>query len=483
MAEPNWNNRTLFVADNIRILRGMNSESVDCIATDPPFNKKRIFNAPLGSRQAEQRFDDRWRWDEVTDEWQDLIATDHPAIKEIIEAAVVIEGGRIDQRTGKIDTGRTRNSIAAFLAYMAPRVIEMHRVLKPTGVLFMQCDTEANFYLRLLLDAVFGRRRFINEIARRRAKAKSSATRQLPANKDTVLVYGKTNRHKWNSIYEPYDMADLDEKTLEAYDQFENGRRYQLDNLTGPGGVLNANPEYEVMGVTRPWRYSRDEMDKLIAAGRVVQTKPGNVPRYKRYLDEQPGRKWDDIWIDDEIVDLEASELEWKTRKPLALYRRLIECGTDEGDVVLDPFAGCATTCVAAQKLGRQWVGIDIDPVAEEATYIRLREATGLDMTEQPVAVRKSPPRRQDVERVPDDKLRDALWSRQARRCANPYCDSENLRKVDLQLDHRIPRIRGGDDGVLNRIGLCANCNARKGAKAWGRFLDEERAKLPHARN
>lgn len=142
MAEPNWNNRTLFVADNIRVLRGMNSESVDCIATDPPFNKKRIFNAPLGSRQAEQRFDDRWRWDEVTDEWQDLIATDHPAIKEIIEAAVVIEGGSIDHRTGKIDTGRTRNSIAAFLAYMAPRVIEMHRVLKPTGVLFMQCDTK-----------------------------------------------------------------------------------------------------------------------------------------------------------------------------------------------------------------------------------------------------------------------------------------------------------------------------------------------------
>ena len=495
MAEPNWDHRTLFVADNIRILRGMNSESVDCIATDPPFNKKRIFNAPLGSRKAEQRFDDRWRWDEVTDEWQDLLATDHPAIKEIIEAAVVIEGGRVNQQTGKIDTGRVTNSIAAYLAYMAPRVIEMHRVLRPTGVLFLQCDTEANAYLRLLLDAVFKRRNFINEITRRRIEAKSYATKSLPANSDTILAYGKTDNHKWNSSYEPYDIAtlnaaslddpNLDEKTrktLKQYSKFDGPRRYTLDNMTGPGGVLNANPEYEVMGVVRPWRYSREEMDKLIVAGRVVQTKPGNVPRYKRFLDEQPGRKHDDIW--DDVVQLESSELDWDTRKPLALFKRLIECGTDEGDIVLDPFAGCATACVAAEVLGRRWVGIDIDPVAEEATYVRLREATGLKMLEQPVTIYKSPPRRpprrEDVEYVSDDKLRDSLWNKQGRQCANPYCDSENLRKADMELDHRIPQRRGGEDGVLNRIALCGNCNRRKGSKAWGLFLDEERAKLPH---
>ena len=422
MAEPNWDNRTLFVADNIRILRGMNSESVDCIATDPPFNKKRIFNAPLGSKQAKQRFDDRWRWDEVTDEWQDLLATDYPAIKEIIEAAVVIEGGSIDNRTGKIDTGRRQNSIAAYLAYMAPRVIEMHRVLKPTGVLFMQCDTEANAYLRLLLDAVFGRQNFINEITRRRIEAKSYATRSLPANSDTILAYGRTDQHKWNSSYEPYDLANLDEKTLKQYSKFDGPRRYALDNMTGPGGVLNANPEYEVMGVVRPWRYSREEMDKLIEAGRVVQTKPGNVPRYKRFFDEQLGRKRDDIW--DDVAQLESSELDWATRKPLSLYKRLIECGSDEGDMVLDPFAGCATACVAAEDLQRQWVGIDIDPVAEDATYIRLREATGLRMVEQAVTVRKAAPRRQDVPRISDDKLRDSLWKNQGRRCANQYCDS-----------------------------------------------------------
>ena len=209
----NWRNRTLFVADNIFILRGMDSESVDCIATDPPFNAKRVFNAPLGSRSAAQCFDDRWRWDEVTDEWQDLIATDHPAIKEIIEAAAVIEGGSIDHRTGKIATG-AKNSIAAYLAYMAPRIVEMHRVLKSTGVLFLQCDGEANAYLRLLLDAVFGRSLFINEITRRRATAKSFPTRRLPANNDTVFAYGRSRKWKWNPSHERYDLTNLDEKTL-----------------------------------------------------------------------------------------------------------------------------------------------------------------------------------------------------------------------------------------------------------------------------
>lgn len=477
MAEPNWNNRTLFVADNIRVLRGMNSESVDCIATDPPFNKKRIFNAPLGSKQAKQRFDDRWRWDEVTDEWQDLIATDHPAIKEIIEAAVVIEGGSIDQRTGKIDTGRVKNSIAAYLAYMAPRVVEMHRVLKPTGVLFMQCDTEANAYLRLLLDAVFGRRNFINEITRRRIDSKGLMTRRLANNCDVILAYGKSGKYKWNLPYEPYDTANIDEKTEKQFKYWDGPRRYSLGDLTNPNRD-RPNLTYEFLGFNRVWRWTRERMEAEYAAGRVVQTSPGSVPREKRYLDEQPGKPRDDIW--DDVVQLESSELDWDTRKPLSLYKRLIECGSVEGDMVLDPFAGCATACVAAEDLQRKWVGIDIDPVAEEATYIRLREATGLNMTEQPVTVRKNPPRRQDVERVSDDKLRDALWNRQGRRCANPYCDAENLRKVDMELDHRIPQSRGGEDGVLNRIALCSNCNRRKGRKAWGLFLDEERAKQPH---
>ena len=471
----NWPNRSLFVADNIHILRGMNSESVDCIATDPPFNAKRVFNAPLGGKAAAQRFDDRWRWDDVTDEWQDLIATDHPAIKEIIEAAAVIEGGSIDHRTGKIATG-AKNSIAAYLAYMAPRIVEMRRVLKPSGVLFLQCDGEANAYLRLLLDSVFGRARLINEIVRRRTEAKNDPTRRLAKNHDVVLAYGKRDGWKWNPPYEPYDMANLDAKTLSQYSKIEGGRRYQLDNLTSPQ-KNRPNLTYKFLGVTRVWRWTRERMEAAYAAGRVVQAAPGRVPRYKRFLDEQPGRKRDDIWLD--VAQPGNSAADWSTRKPVSLYRRLIECATDPGDTVCDPFAGCATTCVAAEQLQREWIGIDIDPVAEQVTLDRLADETGLNMVETPVAVRKTL-RRTDIPHIPDAKLRQALWARQGRQCANPYCDAESLRPADLELDHRIPRVRGGDDDVLNRIGLCSNCNRRKGRKAWGAFLDEDRARQPH---
>ena len=218
-------------------------------------------------------------------------------------------------------------------------------------------------------------------------------------------------------------------------------------------------------------------MEAAHAEGRVVQSAPGRVPRYKRYLDEQPGRKRDDIWLD--VVEAETSTADWATRKPVSLYRRLIECATDIGDIVCDPFAGCATTCVAAEQLQRQWIGIDIDPVAESVTLERLADETGLNATETPVSVRKTL-RRSDIPHIPDAKLRQALWAQQGRRCANPYCDSENLRAADLELDHRIPRVRGGDDDSLNRIGLCSNCNRRKGRKAWGLFLDAERAAQPH---
>ena len=489
----NWPNRTLFVADNIFILRGMNSASVDLIATDPPFNSKRVYNAPLGSRAAQQRFDDRWRWDEVTDDWQDVLAVERPAIKEVIEAAAVIEGGRVDSATGKIGTGRVMNSMAAFLAYMAPRVIEMHRVLKPTGVLFMQCDAEANAYLRLLLDAVFGRHRFINEIVRRRHASKGLSSRRLPRNHDTILAYSKGTKWKWNSPSEPYDLERLqrnytkdeiarmspeDQKTLRQYRYFDGPRRYRRSDLQNPNSD-RPNLKYEFLGVTRVWRWTRERMEEALAAGRIIQTAPGNVPDFKRYLDEQQGRPLDDLWTD--VVQVESSRTEWTTRKPISLYSRLIECATDGGDVVLDPFCGCATTLVAAEYLEhkREWVGIDIDPVAERETHSRLAEAAGLEHQIVRATVRKTL-RRTDIENVSDAQLRADLWRRQAHRCGNPYCDTGTLRVVDLELDHRIPRVRGGGDDASNRIGLCSDCNRRKGRVAWGRFLDAERAKMPH---
>ena len=343
-------------------------------------------------------------------------------------------------------------------------------------MLFLQCDSEANSYLRLLLDAVFGRSLFINEITRRRTTSKGLASKRLPKNSDTIFAYGKTQKWKWKQSYEPYDLGDLDEKTRQQYNKIEEGRRYQLTDLTNPNRD-RPNLTYEFLGVTRVWRWTRDRMEAAYAEGRIVQAAPGRVPRLKRYLDEQSGKPRDDIWND--VGQVESNDVEWATRKPVNLYRRLIECATDEGDIECDPFAGCATTCIAAEQLQREWIGIDIDPVAERVTLERLQDETGLNMLETPVTIRKSL-RRSDISHIPDTKLRQALWARQGHQCANPYCDSENLRAADLELDHRIPKVRGGDDDALNRIGLCSNCNRRKGRKGWGLFLDEERAQQPH---
>lgn len=476
MAMPNWKNRSLFISDNIRILRGMNSETVDCIATDPPFNAKRLFNAPLGSHTAKRQFRNRWHWDDVTDEWRDIIAADWPAIKEIIESAATIEGGRVDRRTGEIRTGKVKNSLAAYLTYMAPRIIEMHRVLKPTGVMFLQCNWEAGAYLRLMLDAVFGRDKLINEIIWKGTGPKGLARRRMPRNHGTIYAYGKTKEWKWNPPWHPYDMENLDEKTLKQYGKADaDGRRYQLTSLTHKE---NVGLEYEFGGVTRRWRWTRERMERALAASEIVQTSPGTVWRFKRYLDKQRGRPMDGIWLD--VMKLEAADTAWATRKPVSLYQRLIECGTDEGDIVLDPFGGCGTTMVAAELLGRRWVGIDIDPAAGKETKERMRNECGPIKKSNEMKIIRGKLARTDDPPMSDAKMRHTLYENQGRRCGNPYCGSENLRKEDIQLDHRIPKSRGGSDDIANRIGLCANCNQRKGAKSWGRFLNEDRSRQPH---
>ena len=187
------------------------------------------------------------------------------------------------------------------------------------------------------------------------------------------------------------------------------------------------------------------------------------------------------------VMRPESSDVKWETRKPTELFRYVVECASDPGELVLDPFCGCATTCAAAELAGRRWIGIDIDPVAEKETRKRLSQETalfsekdGYRNTHDPVKIKKSPPQRTDIPKISDKKMRDILWKNQGKRCGNPYCQSENVRKVYIQLDHRIPKSRGGPDDITNRIGLCGDCNRRKGRMAWGTFLDQERAKQPH---
>ncbi len=519
LPEPNVKNRTLYICDNLRVMRGINSESIDLIATDPPFNTKRLYNAPMGSKAANQQFDDRWKWDEVTNEWHDLIATDHPAIKELIEAAVVIESGSIEKHTGKIDTGKTKNSVAAFLAWMAPRLIEMHRILKPTGSLYLHCNREANAYLRLLLDAIFGRNNFGSEIIWR--KLPKNCTRSLGNEHDTIFYYYKHNKkYTFNIVRKPYMKGHVEEH----YEKEGERYRYTVGGniLTGQGATDGPSCEswrgFDPKPKDRHWAIPKhynqfmdtaylqlspiQKLEALYQKG-FIEIKPGNAwPTMVRYLDERDGVVLNDIWayqpytegtvygskkgIEEEVKWLPPRSLvrtEWKTQKPVGLYERIIKISSNEGDLVLDPFCGCATTCVAAERQRRNWIGIDIDPEAETVTNERLQETSGLDQHVglEYVTVQKTSPRRTDIEYISADKMRLLLWKKQGQLCGNPYCTLKHVaRHVDLHLDHVIPKSRGGSDDILNRIGLCGNCNSRKGRKAWGSFLDDERAKQAH---
>ena len=363
MAEPNWKNRTLFHHDNLAVLRGMNSESVDLIATDPPFNKSKDFHATPDSLAAGASFQDRWSWEkDVHEDWADQITDDYPRLMEAIESARYAHS----------------DGMGAFMCFMAVRLLEMHRVLKPTGSIHLHCDPTASHYLKAVMDAIFGHENFRNEIIWQRTLAKGLASTRLPSNHDVLLCYGKTSHTRWNALVSPYDPNNLDPKTAGKYKHRDpDGRLYRLDNLLNPNKD-RPNLTYEFLGVTRVWRWSRDRMQAAYEAGLVVQRRPGDVPQMKRYLDEQKGRPMGDVWVDIPPINSQARErVGYPTQKPLNLYERIVTASSDEGNMVLDPFAGCATTLVAAERLKRQWVGIDIWDNAKDVVLSRL--ARGAD--------------------------------------------------------------------------------------------------------
>ena len=273
------------------------------------------------------------------------------------------------------------SDMLAYLAMMAPRLVELRRVLKPTGSLYLHCDSNASHYLKLLLDSIFSAAQFRNEIIWKRSHAHSDSkqgSQHFGRVTDTILLYAKGARSTWNTLYTPYaqEYIDRDYRRVDP-----DGRRYRIDNIQGPGGAAKGNPLYEVMGVTRYWRYSKQKMDDLIRQGRIVQTRPGAVPQYKRYLDEMPGVPVQNLWADLPLLNNRSNEaLGYPTQKPEALLDRIIGASSNEGDTVLDPFCGCGTTIASAQRLNRHWVGIDITNLAITLIRHRLRDAYGDDI-------------------------------------------------------------------------------------------------------
>ena len=364
---------TLYYGDNLDILRQhVGDESVDLVYLDPPFNSNASYNVLFKERSGEESpaqikaFTDTWEWtqeSERTFEHEIVLNPETPPnVKDMITAFRQFIGS---------------NAMMSYLVMMTPRLVELRRVLKPTGSIYLHCDPTASHYLKLLMDTVFGKERFLTEITWKRTSAHSDTKqgrRQHGHVHDLILFYSKGAKWTWNPLYTEYDQDYVDQ--FYRHIEPETGRRYRLGDLTGPGGEAKGNPQYEVMGVTRYWRYSKERMQQLVGEGRIVQTRPGAVPAYKRYLDEMPGVPLQDLWTDIGPIGAQARErLGYPTQKPQALLERIIQASSNEGDVVLDPFCGCGTAVAAAEKLKRQWVGIDVTHLAVALMKNRLKTA------------------------------------------------------------------------------------------------------------
>lgn len=356
---------SLYFGDNLEVLRkDIADESVDLVYLDPPFNSKRdyniLFRTPKGHQSDAQitAFEDSWHWGEQAEkEFTELLHQSNTNVTEMIQALRRFLG---------------ENDMMAYLTMMANRLLELHRVLKPTGSLYLHCDPTASHYLKVVLDGVFGIQNFRNEISWLRSQPKSHTSSNFPNCRDIIFRYSKTDKTKFFKVYTEHDPS-----YIENFYRFtdSSGRRYRLGDLTNPN-KNRPNLTYEFLGVTRVWRWTKARMEKAYQDGLVVQTKPGAIPQFKRYLDEMPGQPVSDNWGDIEhLHGTNAETLGYPTQKPLTLLERIIQSSSEEGDVVLDPFCGCGTAVHAAQKLGRQWIGIDITHLAISLIEKRLRDA------------------------------------------------------------------------------------------------------------
>jgi site-specific DNA-methyltransferase (adenine-specific) len=362
----------LYYGDNLTVLRDyIPSQSVDLIYLDPPFNSRQDYNVLFaekdGARSASQitAFKDTWEWNQEASR----------AYEEVVEA-----GGPVAEAMRAFHTLLHGSDMLAYLAMMAPRLVELRRVLKESGSIYLHCDPTASHYLKLLMDGVFGPQMLKNELIWKRGVPKGHAFTRFASSHDSIFFYSKGDVPHWNAnaSFKSYDLDELDEKTDEKYQARDaDGRRYQLTSLLNPNHN-RPNLNYEFMGITRTWRWTRDRMLKAAKDGLIVQPKPGGVPRFKRYLDEQKGKPIGDIWEDIPPINSQAQErLGYPTQKPEALLERIIQASSNEGDVVLDPFCGCGTTVQVAQKLNRRWIGIDITHLAIGLIKTRLDDAYG----------------------------------------------------------------------------------------------------------
>ena len=446
--------RTVFVGDNLPVLRGMEAESVDMVYADPPFNSNRNYAAPIGSKAAGAMFRDTWTLNDIDKAWSGEIRGMMPAVSAIIETAGLAAGA----------------GMQSYLTMMAVRLIEIRRILKPSGTMYLHCDTTAGAYLRVLCDAIFGYSQCRNEIEWKRTGAHNRARRYGPVH-DRILLYSRSDNYKWNKVFQPYD----DEYVKRNYRHKDRyGEIYRYSDLTAAGlregssvPWRDADPSERgrhwaiprtFPGACKIPKGTREALDYLDNIGRIHWPKNGGMPRFIRYLSDMSGIPAQDVIADVPPIGSHAKERTgYPTQKPLALLRRFIEASTEPGDMVLDPFAGCATALVAAEELGRQWIGVDVSSVAMRLVHERMRDELGLFGLG--IIERSDIPRRKGRR---SRNIRELLYGKQAGNC--------NLCRVHFELrnmtaDHIIPRAHGGPDDDANLQLLCQACNSLKGTR------------------
>jgi site-specific DNA-methyltransferase (adenine-specific) len=363
----------LYFGDNLQFLReNVADSSVDLIYLDPPFNSNANYNVLFKEKSGEESaaqitaFEDTWQWSlEAEAAYKEIVTSGPRKLADLMQALLSFLG---------------RNDMMAYLVMMAIRVVELHRVLKLTGSIYLHCDPTASHYLKLVMDAIFGPLDYRNEIVWKRSDAHSDAkqgAKHYGRIHDVLLFYCKSHEPVFNAIYSPLPQSTIDKwyRNVEA----ETGRKYNKADVTGPGGAAKGNPRYEWRGVTRYWRYSKDSMQRLHDAGKLVYTKSG-MPYEKRYLDESKGVALQDWWDDVSMlrgISSTGERLGYPTQKPEALLERVIKSSCNEGDMVLDPFCGCGTAIAVAERLKRRWIGIDITYLAINLVQRRMRDAFG----------------------------------------------------------------------------------------------------------
>ena len=488
----NFLDNTLYEMDNLIVLRGMNSETVDLIATDPPFNTKRNRSGTAGFYVDNWKWGDtdtlpdQWKWNEVHPKWLEEIKDNHEALYHAIDAAKHCQG----------------EDTAAFLCFISVRLLEMHRILKPTGSIYLHCDPTASHYIKMCMDAIFGKGNFRNEIvwqrASGRAKGSQHESRSLGRDTDNIFHYSKSDAFIHNAVNRPLTEAEV----LKKFPLIDsNGRRYNTDTPIFCQPSMGARPNlcYEYKGVVNPhpsgWRVKKEKLIEMDKAGYIIW-REGKRPLRKAYADEYKGKPIGSLWAD---IPIAAGNERTNSpdQKPLKLYKRIIEASSNEGDLVLDPFCGCATTIIAANDLKRRWIGVDRRVDARYHIITRLmgiskKERKRLEtytidkkwlnrqMQSYEMHYQTEPPKRTDN----GDQTSPELVHVYSAEPENPFTHAEMreilIKKFGVQcwgcnfippderylhLDHINPSSAGGTNHIDNRSLLCQPCNTKKSDK------------------